>query len=77
VLRPIYQDVLVDQDWGRHPPDPRQVISTMRDRVKHAMQISEVVSNPLFLSILEGLRSDYIVFDQQPTPRRRSRSPQE
>jgi len=29
VPRPVYQDVLVNQDWGRHPPDPRQVISTM------------------------------------------------
>jgi len=64
VSRPVYQDVLVDQDWGRHPPDPRQVISTMRDRVEHAMQIPEVVSNPLFLGILESLRSDYTVFDQ-------------
>jgi len=26
VPRPVYQDVLVDQDWGRHPPDLRQVI---------------------------------------------------
>jgi len=41
------------------------------------MQISEVVSNPLFLGILEGLCYDYIVFDQQPVLRRRSRSPQE
>jgi len=77
VSRPVYQDILVDQDWGRHPSDPRQVISTMGDRVEHAMQIPEVVSNPLFLGILEGLRSDYIVFEQQPVPRRRSRSPQE
>jgi len=75
--RPVYQDVLVDQDWGRHPPDPRQVISTMRDRVEHALQISEVVSNPLFLGILEGLRFDYIMFDQQSVPTRRFRSPQE
>jgi len=42
VPRPVYQDVLVDQDWGRHPPDPRQVISTMRDRVEHALQIPDV-----------------------------------
>jgi len=50
VPRPVYQDVLVDQDWGRNPPDPRQVTSTMRDRVEHALQISDVVSNPLFLA---------------------------
>jgi len=70
VPRPVFQDVLVDQDWGRHPPDLRQVISTMRERVEHALQILDVVSNPLFLGILEGLRFDYIVFDQQPVPRR-------
>jgi hypothetical protein len=22
MLRPVYQDILVDQDWARHPPDP-------------------------------------------------------
>jgi len=77
VPRPVYQDVLVDQDWGKHPPDPRQVISIMRERVEQALQILDVVSNPLFLGILEDLHSDYIVFDQQPVPRRRSRSPQE
>jgi len=42
----------------------QQVISTMRDKVEHAVQIPEVVSNPLFLGILEGLCSDYIVFEQ-------------
>ncbi|KEH42247.1 transmembrane protein, putative [Medicago truncatula] len=49
------------------------------DRVKHAMQIPEVVSNPLFFDILEGLWTDYSVFDHQHVPRTRSRShiPQE
>jgi len=75
--RPVYQDILVDQDWARHPPDPRQVISTMRDKVEHAMQIPEVVSNLLFFGILEGFRTDYSVFEQQPVPRKRSMSPQE
>jgi len=77
VPRPVYQDFLVDQNWGRHPPDPRQVISTMRERVEHALQILDVVLNPLFLGILEGLLSDYIMFYQQPVLRRRSRSPRE
>jgi len=47
----FYQDILVDQDWARHPPDPLQVNSSMRDIVEHAMEIPEVVSNPLFFSI--------------------------
>jgi hypothetical protein len=75
--RPVYQDILVDLEWARHPPDPLQAISSIRGRVEHAMQIPEVVLNPLFFSILEGLRTDYSVFEQQPVPRRRSRSPQE
>ena len=48
-----------------------------RERVEHAMGIPEVVSNPLFFGILEGLRTDYSMFEQHPVPRRRSRSPQE
>jgi len=75
--RPIYQDILVDQEWARHPPDPLQVITSMRGRVEHVMQIPKVVSNPLFFGILEGLRTNYSVFEQQPVPRRRFRSPQE
>jgi len=77
--RPVYQDILVDQDCAKHPPDPLQVISSMRDRVEHAMEIPEVVSNQLFFSILEGLRTEYSVFDHQQVPQRRSRShsPQE
>jgi len=47
----------------------------MRTRVEYAMEIPEVVSNPLFFSILEGLWSDYTVFDS--APRRRRRSPRE
>ena len=72
--RPVYQGILVDQEWAKHPPDPLQVISSIRDGVEHAMQILEVVSNPLFFSILEGLQTDYSVFDHQQVPRRRSRS---
>jgi len=79
IPRPVYRDILVDQEWARNPPDPLQVITSMRDRVEHAMQIPEVISNPLFFGILEGLRTDYSVFDHLQVPRRRSRShsPQE
>ena len=38
------------------------------------MEIPEVVSNPLFFSILEGLQTEYSVFDHQQVSRRRSRS---
>jgi len=72
--RPVYQDILVDQEWARHPPDPLQVLIILRARVKQAIEIPDVVSNPLFLSILEGLQTDYSVFDQQPVPWRKTRS---
>jgi len=74
---PPYEEVIVQHQWARDPFDPFQVIGSMRGRVEHALQIPEVVSNPLFMSILEGLRSDYTMFDQVPAPRRRSRSPRE
>jgi hypothetical protein len=61
--RHVYQEVIVKQEWARHPPDPLQVISSMRARVEHGIEIPEVVSNPLFFSILEGLRTEYSVFD--------------
>ena len=33
----------------------------MRNRMEHAMEIPEVVSNPLFFSILEGFWTKYSV----------------
>jgi hypothetical protein len=39
ILRPVYQDILVDREWAIHPPDPLQVISSMRGKVEHAMEI--------------------------------------
>jgi len=55
-----------------HPPAGRGL-----ERV--GATIPEMVSNPLFFSILEGLQTDYSVFDHQQVLRRRSRShsPQE
>jgi len=38
------------------------------------MEILKVVSNPLFFSILEGLRTEYNVFDHQQVPWKRFRS---
>jgi len=77
VPRSVYKEVIVEQGWARHPSDPLQVISSTRARVEHAMEIPEVVSNPLFCSILDGLRCDYTAFDQVLVSRRRSKSPRE
>jgi len=60
---PTYEEVIVEQQWAIHPLNPFQVNDNMRGKVEHAIEILEVVSNPLFCSIFEGLQSDYIVFD--------------
>ena len=77
VPRPVYQVVIVEQEWVRHPLDPFQVVGDIRGRVEHVMEIPEVVSNPFFFSILKGIQSDYAVFDEVSAPLRRSRSPRD
>ena len=77
IPRPVYEEVIVEQQRTRHPPDPFQVIDNIRARVENAMGIPDVVSNPLFFSILEGIWSIYTMFEEVLVPRRRSRSPQE
>jgi len=52
VPRPVYEEVIVEQQWARHPLDPFQIIGNIKVRVENAMGISDVVSNPLFLGIL-------------------------
>jgi len=68
VPRPVYEEVIVEQQWARHPPDPFQIIGNIRARVEDAMEISDVTSNPLFFGILEGIQSNYTVFDDVPAP---------
>jgi len=54
VPRPVYYEILVEQSGLDILPIHCRS-TTMRDRVEHAMEIPEVVSNPFFFSILEGL----------------------
>jgi hypothetical protein len=77
VPRPVYEEVIVEQQRARHPPDPFQVIDNIRARVENAMGIPDVVSNPLFFGILEDIRSNYTVFEEVLAPRSRSRGPGE
>jgi len=77
VLRPVYEEILVEQQCDRYPPNPFQIIDNIRARVENAMVIPDVTSNPLFFGLLEGIRSDYTVFDEVSAPRRRSKSPRE
>jgi hypothetical protein len=43
---PPYEEVLVEQQWIRHPPDPYQIISNIRARVDGAMGHPGVFHNP-------------------------------
>ena len=77
VTRLVYEEILVEQQWARHPPDLFQIIGNIRARMENAMGIHDVTSNPLFSGILEGIRSDYTMFNEVPPPWRRSRSSRE
>jgi len=76
---PPYEEVIVEQQRARQPPDPFQIISIIKARVESAMAVLDVFSNPLVLGIMEGIRSKYSVLEEVLIPRRRTRShsPQE
>jgi hypothetical protein len=74
---PPYEEVLVEQQWARHPPDPYQIISNIRARVDSAIGHPNVFGNPEVLRIMQGIQSEWSMLEQVPTPRRRSRSPQD
>jgi len=43
---PPYEEVIIEQQWARHPPDPYQIISNIRARVDGAMRHPAVFHNP-------------------------------
>jgi len=71
---PSYEEVIVEQQWARHPPDLFQVIGNIRVRVESALGVPDVFSNPLVLGIMEGIRAEYSVLEEVPVSRRRTRS---
>jgi hypothetical protein len=77
IRRPVYDEVIVEQQWTRHPPSPFQIINNIRVRVESAMEVPDVFSNPLVLCIMEGIRGEYSVLEEVWAPQRRSRRPQE
>jgi len=74
-----YEEVIVEQQWVRQPPDPFQIIGNIGAKVESAMGVPDVFSNPIVLGIMEGIRAKYRVLEEVSAPRRRSRShsPQE
>jgi len=45
-LVPPYEEVIVEQQWARHPPDPYQIINNIRARVDGVMGHPVVFHNP-------------------------------
>jgi len=74
---PPYEEVIVEQQWARHPPDPYQIINNIRARVDSAMGHPDVFGNPEVLRIMQGIQSEWSMMEQMAPPRRRSRSPRD
>ena len=56
---PPYEEVIVDQQWARYPPDPYQVINNIRARVDSAMGHPDLFGNPEVLRIMQGIQSEW------------------
>jgi hypothetical protein len=78
VPAPPYEEVNVEQQWTRHPPDPLQIIHNVRGIMDSAMtEIPGVYSNLVVAGVMESIRQQYHMLEEVRAPRRRSRSPQE
>jgi len=78
--RPVspYEEVLVEQQWARHPPDPYQIIGNIRGRVDGAMAHSAVFHNTWeVMRLMQDIQSEWSMLEQVSAPRRRSRSPRD
>jgi len=77
-LVPFYEEVLVEQQWARHPPNPYQIINNIRARVEGAMGHHDVFHNlEEVIRLMQGIQSEWSMLEQMPAPRRRSRSPRD
>jgi len=77
-LVPPYEEVLVEQQWVRHPSDPYQIISNIRARVDGAMGYPDVFRNSEeVLRLMQGIQSDWSMLEQMLALRRMIRSPRD
>jgi len=75
---PPYEEVPVEQQWARDPPDPYQIIINIRARVDDAMGHLDVLHNPKeVIRLMQGIQSEWSMLEQMPVSRRRSKSPRE
>jgi len=75
---PPYEEVIVEQQWAKHPPDPYQIINNIRVRVDSAIVHPDVFHNPEeVMRLMQGIQSEWSMLEQMPALRRRSRSPRD
>jgi len=57
---PPYEEVIVEQQWARHPPDPYQIISNIRAIVDGAMGHPDVFRNPEeVMRLMQGIQFEW------------------
>jgi len=49
---PPYEEVIVEQQWTKHPPEPYQIINNIRAKVNSAMGHHVVFGNPEVLRMM-------------------------
>jgi len=75
---PPYEEVLVEQQWARHPPNPYQIISNIRAKVHGALENPDVFHNlEEVIRLIQGIQSEWSMLQQMSAPQRRSRSPRD
>jgi len=61
---PPYEEVIVEQQWARHPLDPYQIISNIIARSDSAMGHLDVFDNPEVLRMMQGIQSEWSILEQ-------------
>jgi len=74
---PPYEEVIVEQQWARQPPDPYQIINNFRARVDSEMGHPDLFGNPEVLCMMQGIQSEWSMMEQMSAPQSWSRSPRE
>jgi len=75
---PPYEEVILEQQWARHPPHPYQIINNIRARVDGAMGHPALFHNPEeVMRLMQRIQFEWSMLEQVPAPRRRSRSPRD
>jgi hypothetical protein len=68
---PPYEDVIVEQQWVRQPPDSFQIIWNIRAMVDSAAGVHDVYSNPTVVGIMESIQAEYSMLEVVAASQRR------